>query len=174
MPIFLLPHPPRLLDTVTKFCVLTKRTCVDCIQQEIQILFYISTKWFTEKKEKTRLSPSAVSGWGQWPTGGHLGRRLVPVPLWTSQVGRGEWDETWGTSWWPTVHCIPQNYKDKGTLLTFLLPVEIPDCYTDCYSLHSHGAFFPLNFQAGDDQLLPRCENKWWKTDITHNLKKIK
>lgn len=30
---FLLPHPPRPFDTVTKFCMLTKSTCVAYIQQ---------------------------------------------------------------------------------------------------------------------------------------------
>lgn len=35
----LLPHPPRPLDTDTKFCVLTNRTCVACFEpHEINLL----------------------------------------------------------------------------------------------------------------------------------------
>lgn len=36
--IFLLPHPPRPLDIETKFCVLTNRTCVACIQKQEKFL----------------------------------------------------------------------------------------------------------------------------------------
>lgn len=39
---FLLPHPPKPLDTDTKFCVLKNRTCVACFEPH-EIILSIST-----------------------------------------------------------------------------------------------------------------------------------
>ena len=165
---FLLPHPPRPLDIETKFCMLTKRICVACVQQEIQILIHISTDWLTLKDrsicEKKTEKPDVTLGclWfrtmaNSRPSGEKAGTK-APLDFtgWQGGVRRD-------MGYFLVAHCMvyPTELQREMRTFNYCNPQwESYPLHRPAHLPHSHTAFFPLNLQAGDDELLPRRENE--------------
>lgn len=159
--IFLLPHPPRPLDIETKFCVLTKRTCVACIQQqEIQIFIHSSTYWRTKKKlmkmwEKRERGQMLTLGclWfrtmaNSRPSGEKAGTN-APLDFtgWQGGVRRE-------IGYVLVAHCMLYPTELQRQMCTFNNSNTCWDSsvlHRPVHSPHSHMALFPLNFQTGDD-----------------------